>query len=248
MIRRLFPIAAVLAALTFATAHAQVSDRSYPINGANELRLNVSGHLHLMPSATASSISFHAIDYGPALPALNFAQTRVGKRMTVTVTGPSASILPFTGASGYELQVTYPASMKLDLRQFGGDVQVDHLAASTQIYDANGSITVNGASAPITAEADSGSITLTDAHDNVSLTTSDGPVTAQLAAGWHGKLVRIESSNGALSLSVSPGFRGDFDLTSADGAVHNAFRTSKGAPVVFMLTQSGDVNVAAAKP
>ena len=242
---RSLSIATALALLTLTNARAQVLDRVYPAGGTNELRLNVSGHVHVMPSATATAITFHVVDYGPPIPQMRFTQSSVGKRMTITITGPSSNLLPFTGASGYEMQVSYPASMKLDLREFDGHVQADHLAAAAQIYNANGSISIDGANGPVTAEADDGSIDLMDAHDSVELTSGNGAVSAQLAAGWHGKIVRLESSNGALALTVSPGFRGDFDLTTAEGKVHNALRTVKGAPTVFMLTQSGDVTVAA---
>ena len=138
--------------------------------------------------------------------------------------------------------------MKIDLREFAGNVKSGSprggradLRCQRQYHD-------HGATAPVTAEADSGTITLTDAHDNVSLTTSNGPVKAQLAAGWHGKLVRIESSNGALDLNVSPGFRGALRPGAGRGTVHNALRPVKGAPLVFMLTQSGNVTVAADIP
>src|SRR5579863_4281411 len=117
-------------------ALAQVSDRQYELSGANELRLNVSGNVHVMPSATAQTISFHVIDYGPPIPTMKFTDSRSGKRLTISVTGPSQSILPFNGPTGYELQVTYPASLKLDLREFAGHVQADRLSAEAQLYDA----------------------------------------------------------------------------------------------------------------
>lgn len=241
---RLLPLVAALVALSVTSARAQAIDREFPQGGMNELRLNVNGNVHVMPSSDAQSIKLHVVDYGPPLPELRFTESRIGKRLTISLTGPTQTLLPFTGPSGYELQVTYPASMQLDLREFSGTVQADRLVGATQIYDANGDIAISGALGAVTAESDNGSVSLTDAHANVQLTSSNGSVKAQLAAGWRGTLVRIESSNGALSLTVPPGFRGDYDLTTADGAVHNALRTVKGAPVVFMLTQSGDVNVA----
>jgi hypothetical protein len=241
---RLLPILVALVALSATSARAQQIDREFPQGGMTTLRLNVSGNVHMMPSADAQTIKFHVVDYGPPVPQVRFTESRIGKRLTISLTGPSEGLLPFTGPSGYELQVIYPASMQLDLREFSGTVQADHLVGATQIYDANGDVTINGALGAITAESDDGSVTLTDAHANVQLTSANGAVKAQLASGWRGDLIRIESSNGALSLTVPPGFRGDYDLTTAEGAVHNALRTVKGAPVVFMLTQSGDVSVA----
>jgi hypothetical protein len=234
--------------LEIASVQAQVSDRVYPVNGATDFRLNVSGNVHVVPSASAQAITFHVVDYGPPIPTMKFTNSHTGNRVTISVNGPSQQLYPFNGASGYEIDVTYPANLRLDLRQFAGHIQADQLVSSTQLYDANGSIAIAGARGPVTAEADSGSIALTDAHGTVQLTTGNGPVSAQLAAGWRGSLVRLESSNGALSLSVPAGFRGDYDLTSASGAVHNALRTVRGAPVVFMLTQNGSVSVTTNAP
>jgi hypothetical protein len=240
---RLIALAVVIAATFAAPAGAQVSDRTFAIAGATDFRLNVSGNVHVIPSASAQAITFHVVDYGPPIPAMKFVDSRSGRRITISVSGPSQQIYPFNGASGYEIVVTYPANLRLDLREFSGHVQADQLVSSTQLYDANGSIAIDGARGPVTAEADLGAIDMSGARGSVQLTTGNGPVSAQLAAGWRGTLVRIESSNGALSLSVPPDFRGDYDLTSAAGAVHNALKTVKGAPVVFMLTQNGSVSV-----
>jgi hypothetical protein len=244
MNRRLLSTVAVLIASSVASANAQVSDREYQSAGVNELRLSVGGNVHLMPDPSAQSIKVHVVDHGPSLPQIRFTETRLGKRMTIGVTGPSQSLLPFTGASGYELQVTYPAAMKIDLKEFAGDVHADHLVGSSQIYNANGSITIDGSQAALTAEADNGSIDVSDVRANVQLTSGNGPVSAHLASGWRGNLVRIESSSGALELTVPQGFRGNYDLTTGDGKVHNPLRTVKGAAVVFMLTESGDIAIA----
>ena len=236
-------VLSTLALAVCAPVSAQVSEQSYPVDGATELRLNVSGNVHVIPSSSAQDVSFHVQDYGPPLPAMHFTTTRSRGRLTISISGPSKNVLPFTGASGYELQVTYPANLKLDLREFQGHVQADQLVAETSLYDADGSIAVSGAAAALTAEADSGAIDVTGARGNVSLTTGTGAVTAALAAGWRGNLVRMESSDGPLHLAVPAGFRGSYDLTSAQGAVRNSLAPVKGGAVVFMLTQNGDVSI-----
>jgi hypothetical protein len=234
---------AALALTSGAPALAQVSDRTYPVNGATDLRLNVSGNVHVIPSAGAREVVFHVVDYGPPIPKMNFVDSRSSKRLTISVSGPSQQIYPFNGASGYEIQITYPANVRLDLREFAGHVQADGLVSASQLYDADGSITVAGARGPLTAEADSGAIAVSGALSTVQLTTGNGPVTAQLAQGWRGSLVRIESSNGPLNLTVPPDFRGNYDLSSASGSVHNWLKSVKGATTVFMLTQNGSVSV-----
>jgi hypothetical protein len=225
-------------------AIGQVSDREIPVGNATTLRLNVSGSIHVMPVAGLTSVKFHVVDNGPSTPPMALTSSRAGSRLNVSITGPSSNILPFVGASGYELQLSYPARMHLDLREFAGRVHVDAVPASMQIYDATGNILVDDASAPLTAEADSGDIAVTKAHTSITLSVGNGNVTAALAPGWRGSLVRLESSNGNLHLSVPAGFRAHYDVSTGSGHVSNPLRGVARAPLVFMLAEQGDVSIA----
>jgi len=239
--------AVLFAALALAfvpLASAQVTDRELPVGSATTLRLNVSGAIHVMPVAGLTSVKFHVVDNGPSIPPMTLNTSRTGSRMNVSITGPSENILPFVGASGYELQLSYPARMHLDLREFAGRVHVDDVTASMQIYDADGNIVVDNASAPLTAEADSGDIAVTNARSSITLTVGNGNVAAALAPGWRGTLVRLEASNGNLHLGVPAGFRGRYDVTSGSGHVSNPLRSVPKAPLVFMLAEQGDVSIA----
>jgi hypothetical protein len=242
-----FPAAALAAAVVaLATPHAdaQVTDRELPVGNATTLRLNVSGSIHVVAVAGLTSVKFHVVDSGPSIPPMELKTSRVGRRMNVSITGPSSNILPFVGASGYELQLSYPANMHLDLREFAGRIHVDTVPASMQLYDADGNIVVDSASAALTAEADAGDISVAGARTTVSLTASNGNVNAALAPGWRGSEVRLEASNGNLHLSVPAGFKAHYDVTSGSGHVSNPLRNDPKAPLVFMLTESGDVSIA----
>jgi hypothetical protein len=237
--------ACVVAVLIVApNAGAQVTDRELPVGNATTLRLNVSGSIHVMPVAGLTSIKFHVVDNGPSVPPISLKTSRSGTRLNVSITGPNSNILPFVGASGYELQLSYPANLHLDLREFSGRIHVDTVPSSMQLYDADGNIVVDSAGAPLTAEADSGDIAATAVRSTVSLTASNGNVTATLAPGWRGSEVRLEASNGNLHLMVPAGFKARYDVNSGSGHVSNPLRNVAGAPLVFMLTQTGDVSIA----
>ena len=227
-------------------ARAQIVDRDIPTLSATTVRLNVSGSVRLI-AADVSSIKLHVVDYGPKVPPLHVTTTKTGSRLTVSVTGPNQNILPFDGASGYELQITYPASMKVDLREFAGRVHVDRVSAPMQIYNANGAILVDDARSALTAESDQGDVTVSNARSMVELTCGNGNATATLAANWAGNLVRMESTQGNLTLNVPENFRGRFDLTSAQGTVTNPLRATAHAPLVFMLSEQGNVAVVSRK-
>ena len=236
-------LAIALAAFAAPNAGAQVTDREVPTGNATTLRLNVSGSIHVMPVAGLTSIKFHVVDNGPSVPPMSLKTSRSGSRLNVSITGPDSNILPFVGASGYELQLSYPANMHLDLREFAGRIHVDTVPSSMQLYDADGNIVVDSAGAQLTAEADSGDISVSAAQTTMSLTASNGNVTAALAPGWRGSEVRLEASNGNLHLTVPAGFKGHYDVTSGSGHVSNPLHNDPKAPLVFMLTETGDVSI-----
>src|SRR6185437_1535722 len=206
-------------------AQAEVVDREFQLAGATTLRLNVSGHVHVISDSQASTVKIHVTDYGPSLPALAFKEERTGKRLTVTVAGPPKNPLPFVGASGYEVEVRVPTSTRIDLREFAGFVEVDSVTAPSQYYNADGSIEVADARAKLTAQADAGAIDVKLAHGDLTLSTGTGANSATLASDWRGNLIRMEAGNGAMNLTVPAKFRGNFDVTAADGKVSNALRT-----------------------
>jgi hypothetical protein len=224
-------------------ASAQVTDREIPVGKTTTLRLNVSGSIHVMPVAGLTSIKLHVIDSGPSAPPMSVTSTRTGTRTNISITGPSESMLPFVGASGYELQLSYPASMHLDLREFAGRVHVERVTEPMQIYDADGNVVVDDAASPLTADADAGDISVTNAHASLTLTVGKGNVNAALAPNWRGSLIRLEASDGNLHLGVAAGFRAHYDLTSGSGSVTNPLHGTAKGPLVFMLAEQGNVSI-----
>jgi hypothetical protein len=241
-VARLSVLALALALVLPSLSSAQTTDQELPIGHATTLRLNVSGSVHAIAVPGLQSVSFHVIDSGPSTPPMSITTSHTGLRMNVSITGPSQSVLPF-GASGYELQVSYPAQMRLDLREFAGRVHIDRVTEPMQIYDANGNIVVDDARAALTAEDDNGNIAVGNARAMLMLTVGNGNVSAGLAPGWRGKLVRLEASNGNLNLAVPAGFAAQFDLSSAGGTVSNPLRSRAKGPLVFMLAEQGNVSI-----
>ena len=244
--KRAFLLAALAAAYSLfnsAPVRAETFDRELPTQGASTLRVNISGSVRIVPQSGLRTIQLHAINYGPKTPPLNVTTAKTGGRLTITVTGPSKSMLPFVGASGYEMQVSVPENMKLDVREFSGNVHVERVTAPMQVYDAEGSIVVDEAGSALTAESDAGDVTVTSARSMVELTCAAGNATATLAPNWNGNMVRMESSKGDLTLNVPPSFRANFDVTTANGKKTNPLANTPHAPLVFMLAEQGNVTV-----
>ncbi len=231
---------AVPAALHPAAAQ-QTATRHIALGNANLLRVNVSGDLTLVPDANASDILI--VGSAPVgSPPLRVESTRTGRRLNVALSGPARSPLPFT-ASGHSYRLTYPAGLRIDVREFAGGVTIAHSRAPIVIYNANGPIAIADAAGSVTVEADNGSIRATGVRAPISATTGTGDLRVVLERGWRGREVRLESSNGNVSLAVPPGFRGHYDLSSGNGAVSNPLPSDPHGALVFILTERGNVAV-----
>jgi hypothetical protein len=240
---RLAPLSfAFLAALTVVPLAAQQQSVAH-LSTANVsvLRLSVTGDLVLKPEAGLREVQIVG-EFYPGRPPLNVQSTRSGAQLDITLRGPERSALPF-GPSGHAFQVTFPAGLRLEVRQFGGSVRLTNPAAPVEIYDADGDIAIDGPRKPVVAEADSGDVSVTAARAGLELTAENGRVQASLAPGWSGNEIRLESTAGDLLLSVPQGFAGDYDLTSGSGKITNPLRSEPHAPLVFMLSERGNVTV-----
>jgi hypothetical protein len=230
-----------LAMLSVPASAQQQRITTVPVAGATVLRLNVTGDVELVPDATIPGVQIRSLSAAGAAP-VRISSVRTGKRLDLSFTGPARSLLPFT-ASGDAYRVSYPAGLPLDLRQFSGAVRIVEPAAAVQIYDADGSISVERPRGTVVAQADQGSVTVTAARAQIELTSGNGDVHASLAPDWRGSEIRLESTAGNLILTVPPGFQGRYDLATASGRVINPFRSIAGKPLVFMLTERGNVIV-----
>jgi hypothetical protein len=236
-------IGILLLAPSSAVADSANGDRTFPVGNATLLRLNVSGSVHAIAVRGLHSLQLHIVDSGASAPPIEVTSSHTGSRMNVSIEGPSQSVLPFAGGTGYELEISYPAELRLDLREFAGRVHLDDVPMPAQVYDANGDIVVDRTNAPLTAEADSGDISVSAARSSLELTCGTGNVDAQLSPGWNGKIVRLEASDGNLHLRVPPGFRAHFDLSTGSGTVANSVHGQSGGPLVFALAERGNVSI-----
>jgi|GEM_PF-2156803 len=222
----------------------QSAGRAFPVGDATLLRLNVSGPVHAIAVAGSRTVTLHVeTGGGSTTPQLQVTSSRTGRRLNLSITGPSQSVVPFAAGPAYELVISYPADLQLDMREFDGRVHVESVTAPAQIYDASGNIIVDQARASLTAEADSGDISVAAAQTTIELTVGNGNVEARLSPRWNGKLVRLEASNGNLDLHVPRGFRAHFDLSSGAGTVSNPLRSEPAGPLVFALAERGNVSI-----
>ena len=243
-------LAAVLVAQAAAASAAQpvAGDATIQRRGAGVLEITTGGAaLTLMPSAVGD-IRVHA-DPNGALHASQLQTIRSGKRLSLTVAGPSGtSMVPFATESRVAFQITYPASMKIDVRVSSGNVRVVKPVAGVQVYDQSGDVSIEQPHANVTVEAQSGDVSVDGALAPIDLAADNGNVTAGVASGWSGREIRIQSATGTIHLTLPSGFHGRFDVTSAKGELYNTFGPSNArAPLVWLYAPDAGVWISQSK-
>lgn len=209
----------LLLSVSFGDA-AENTSRAVSASGASVLQLKVEhGDVHLVADPSATAVRIGALDHAPQLEAFH-----VGDRVVITITGKGRSVVPFVESTATHYDLTYPARMHLELREFSGAVVIDEPRA------------------PIAVDSSGGSITVRQAHAAIDLSDDAGDITATLAAGWHGDSIRMQTAGGTVRLAVPAHFRAHVDASSAHGTVHDdASINTASAPFVWLYTRNGDV-------
>jgi len=233
-----------------ASAAQPALDRTIPRGSAHVFELEAGAtEVTLTPSSDTDSIHV-VIDQDNSEPIPQLQASNKGNRLSVTIIPPAGRpIVPFAQGGGVRYAVTYPASMRLDLRASLGDVHIVKPSSPVEIFDQNGNITVDDPRGTVTAENAQGNITVTHALGPIDLAADDGDVTADLSNGWSGNEIRVQAATGAIHLTVPATFRARIDASSVSGAVHNPL-DPQGArsPFVWLYALKGDVVVTVAKP
>ncbi len=240
-------LAAAVALPVAAPAQTASAERSFSTGRTRVLQLDAAGgDVTLMPDGAAGSVRIRIFQSGAASGTPQIAGTAHGNRLAVTIGSPNgSSMIPFAEASATTFTVDYPAAMRLDVRASTGNVRIVKPQAAVEVFAQAGNVTIDAPAGPVTAEAAEGNVVATGASSTVDIASDGGDVSAVLAPGWSGAEVRLQSTKGAVSLTVAPGFRGRFDVTSGTGTVHNEFGKSNArSPLVWLYAPAGDVSIA----
>ena len=213
-------LAVALALVGAGTAGAQSMDRTVSAAGARVLQLKVErGDVHLVPRQGQTDVVIRANGRAPEL-----EHFRVGDRVVVNLTGNWGSTVPFVKSVSVSYDISYPASMRLELREFAGAVTIDAPRAPIAVDNSGGAIRVRGA------------------HAAIDLSSDEGDIFADLARDWRGDSIRMETAAGAVHLAVPRRFAAHLDASSGQGQVHAQTRIARAPkPFVWLYSRSGDV-------
>ena len=234
--------AASLVMLSAIGAQAEVVSGTHEaaLAGATKLRININGDVHVLSDPGSKTVRVIA---RPADAHYSLTATRTGDRLTLTIVGPQRDVLPFSGPSGSQFEVVYPATLPLDLREYSGSINLEKPIAPVDIYIAAGNLHVASPQASVTAETNAGNILIQDARSAVDVASDAGNIFAELAPTWIGESVRMQAANGNMQLMVSQSFRGNFDVSTEKGSVKNALHSDAHGVPVFMFARSGDIAI-----
>ena len=245
---------AVLTALAALGAPARADEYAFKrtldftIGAAGTTALGVTGqngNIHLVGDG-GSTIRVHAVlgaRSADALRGLNVTATRRGNTVRVADVCPSTRRLVFWTVvdCDIELDVHYPRSLAVGLRNENGNTVIDGAASAVSVTNGNGNIRVDGAGGPVSVKNGNGNVTIAGAPANLSASNTNGNVSAALAKNWHGSAIAMHTNAGNVLLRVPPGFAATVSAKVTLGEVRNTADVRKGPAIVTATTTFGNV-------
>lgn len=210
--------------LLLALAIAAGTPADVQTRGASLLRFDVTGDVRIVPDARATDVHVRATSHGGPVP-FQLRVSRSGSQLTLRVSGPRPAVFPFSGPSGAAYVVTYPARMRLELREHAGNAEIVAPVSETAV------------------QCNAGNVAVTRAHASVDVAVDAGNADVELAPDFRGTSVRMQADTGNLTLHAPRAFRGAFDATAGTGQVSNPFSSVHGGIPVFLFARTGNVKV-----
>lgn len=170
-------------------------------------------------------------------------QTELGAVKVEIAATPGAlvirSIFPDnrSGGKGVRYIIRAPFSAVVNtVETSNGSIRVEQIARASQLRTSNGSMTVSKSEGPLAASTSNGSIRVTETKGDLRLKTSNGRIEAEDVAGG----IRGETSNGSIRVSVAEPASGEpLQLETSNGAIELTMRRYAGNPMVLESSNGG---------
>lgn len=236
---------AVLLALMMRGAAPAAIDSVLPASGAGVLEFDVRGGDTSFVSEAAGIKTIHVqCNADVAAPQV----ARKGRHMTVTLGGGAGrSSLPFVTSENLGYTIAYPASLKLIVHSYAGNVEIVRPVSPVEVLVTAGDVHVVAPRSTATVDSSSGSVLVEQAHGALDLSTDNGNITADLDNAWSGGSIRMESAAGDVLLTAPPEFHARIDASTENGKLRNALagrRPVASDPFVWLYTLRGNVTLA----
>jgi DUF4097 and DUF4098 domain-containing protein YvlB len=257
---RKFAITAALALFAVtasATTLEETFDRTYDVRPGALLSLaNVNGHITIhawdQPRVRIHADKRVEASGGTAKEALAELKIEVspsdgGLRVVTRYPKRGDNFFDWMFGSHVNASVTYdvtvPRTMSLDLDNTNGGIEVSDVRGSHKIGTTNGRINLTRCSGDLEAE------------------TTNGGIHAELLDVTPGKSVKLETTNGRISLSAPPTFAAQVDASTTNGSINTeipitATKTGRhtlrgtlngGGPELRLRTTNGSIEIRAAR-
>lgn len=214
--------------------------------GTTALRVaGQNGNIHLMGDG-GSTIRVHAVlgaRSAGVLRALNVTAARRDNTVRIADVCPATRRLVFWTVADcdIELDVHYPRSLAIGLRNENGNTVIDGAASAVSVANGNGNIRVNGAGGPVSVKNGNGNVTIAGAPANLNASNTNGNVSATLAKNWRGSAIAMHTNAGNVHLRVPRGFAGTVTAKVTLGEVRNTADVRNGPATVNATTRFGNV-------
>lgn len=208
---------------------------SYPMNPDGRLEVETFNGSVDISGWDQSTVDISGTKYGPTQEAADSLRVDVGNSpasISVRVVRPSERL----NHMGARLVIKIPRGAMLDrimtsnasirtvdgtgsarLHTSNGSIRVQDLRGRLTAETSNSSVELNGVDGDVTAHSSNGHIRTDEVKGSLDLHTSNNSVTVKGSRG--DKSIRIETNNGAVDVSLAPGFSNTLHASTSNGSI-----------------------------
>ena len=210
----------VITATMASAGFADEWNKSFPVSGKADLRVDVSDGGITLRAWDKSEISAHVTTQGWQIRPSEVTVTdhQGGGRVEIEVRTPR-QFANFTRHSVH-VELLVPNDLRAELHTGDGRISAQEVRGEFHISTGDGSVEANAVDGILDAKTGDGSIRATGRWEQLDLVTNDGSVEAsiregsRMAAGW-----RVRTGDGHITLRLPENFVADVDAHTGDGKV-----------------------------
>jgi hypothetical protein len=207
---------ALFATGRISASRSALASHLYSLSGHSKLVVhNGSGQVHVHKgSANQIEIKTTSFSYGITLGSNQAQPTYTQDGNTVTIDGSQGNP-NVVGTSGYDLDITVPEDVDLDIQNNSGDIDVgEELTGSASLKTGSGDIKANGINGDVKIETGSGDIKANNLSDKVEIKSGSGEIKLNNVSG------KLDLQTGSGDINVDGvTLKGDGSIKAGSGDI-----------------------------
>ena len=205
-----------------AAASAEEWNKSFPISGVAELRVETSDAQIHVDTWDEKKIEAHitSTKWGFGQGGIEVKDHQSGDSVELEVRFPHGIHVMSVGNRHTIIEIHMPREGKVRLHTGDGEIQLRDMKGQMDLESGDGRLEVEGVDGTLRAHSGDGHVRVRGRFDNLDISTSDGRIEAEALAGSSiGSGWNLSTGDGGVTVMVPENFAADISVHTGDGHI-----------------------------